>query len=138
MRYAGSIGRLIALGGVLVSVALIGIGWYGYLVLKRIEFVSVILVSLVFGSCVLIGIVYLMVKEPAETTFFVSDPKRFNSTQHIVMALVSLVFAFGSLWFVLRQDTPRSPMGQTLLVVGFFFFLFCAIRFVMEAWRRPP
>ena len=138
MRYAGFVGRLVALGITLLSVISIGIGWYGYSILKRIDFASFVMVSLFCGSCALVSVVYLMVKQPGEATFFIGDPQRYNQTQHIIMAFASLVFAFGSFWFALRQDDPRSPMGQILLVVGFFFFLFCAIVFLLQAWRRPP
>lgn len=138
MKYAGSLGRLLALGGVLVSVVLVGVGWYGYFVLERIDFVSFVIVSLFFGSCALVGVIYVMVKRPEEETFFIGAPQRLSHAQHMSMAIASLVFACGGLWFALKRDIHRSLGGKILLVVAFFFFLACAVLYLWQSRKRSP
>ena len=131
-----------------VGVTFIAIAWYGYFTLENVNLGMVVIVSLAFGSGVVVGIGYLT-DSRNESRSVVPLPdlplERMSAAQCLTMAGVTLVLAITCLWaaldpgdFSFLDVVLTRPLRKALLFMGFVLSSYAAIRYLLEAWRRSP
>ena len=132
--------RVVGLGIILVSAAFVFLAWDAYLVLKRGDIDLVVISSILFGGGVIGGVLYLTVPRDERRMLVTPDLQRMSRTQCQAMAIVTFTFAIACLWLTQNQDEfiLRGPIRKVVLLIGFSASLYVTIRYLLEAWRRPP
>ena len=130
--------RLAGFGLVVVSLTLVAIAWYAHLVLRRAEIYHTVMATLFFGSCAVVGWIY-MTAERYTPRWFTLDPQSLRRSQLVLSAIAALIFAISALWLAIMADELNMGVNMGLRIIlafGFFFFGWIALITFKRAFQR--